>query len=215
MLLVAHIAEVLGQYGILGLLVLLVVALIYVIKNFETIFKSWNLFRTSRIAAIKNALEASAENLALQQCYKTELETEHFRLVSGIATTLEYRRSILDLLSKSEGSLTLSMIKRSQEFRDWDSPQVSVKLTTRHYVWKLVALCFGIINFFMAFLCVSYLIYWLVSEVADADYQLFGSYFLLFSFGAYFFIREVWSYNNAMRVKQVLDGLDSEHGKTS
>lgn len=209
MLLATQIAEFLGQYGILGLLVLIVVAFIYVIKNFETIFKSWTLFRTSRIAAMNRALEASAENPGLQQCYKTELETEHFRLASGIATTPEYRKSILDLLSKSEGKLTLSMIKRSQEFRDWDSPQVSVKLTTRHYVWKLVAFLFGIINFLMAFLSLSYVIYWVIKSVPGADYQLFGSYFVLFICGAYFFIQEVRSYNNAVRVKVVLDATAS------
>lgn len=213
MLLATQIAEFLGQYGILGLLVLLVVAFIYVIKNFETIFKSWTLFRTSRIATIKQALEASAENSALQQCYKTELESEHFRLVCGIASTPEYRKSILDLLSKSEGKLTLSMIKRSQEFRDRDSSKFSVKLATRHYVWKLVNLVLGLVNFLIALLSLSFLVGWIISGIPGADYQLFGSYFLFFLFGAYFFIREVWAYDNATRVKQVLDSLYFSHSK--
>jgi hypothetical protein len=204
MLSATQVGELLGNYGIPGLLLLV---LFYVVINFENMFKSWTVFRTSRIAVVKQALEASVENPALQQCYKTELETEHFRLVSGIATTPEYRKSVLELLSKCDGKLTLSMIKRSQEFRDQDSSGIRIKLATRHYVWKLVSLFFGIVNFLMAFLCMSYLIYWVISEAADADYQLFSSYFLLFSFGAYFFIREVWSYNNAMRVKKVLDSL--------
>ncbi|WP_127025942.1 hypothetical protein [Rheinheimera mangrovi] len=212
MLSATQVGELLGNYGIPGLFLLV---LFYVLINFENMFKSWTVFRTSRIAVIKQALEASAENPALQQCYKTELETEHFRLVSGIVATPEYRKSVLEVLSKSEGKLTLNMIRRSQEFKDLDSSGVSIQLATRYYVWKLIALLFGIVNFLMAFLSLSYLIYWAILEVADADYHLFGIYFLLFSFGAYFFIREVWSYNNAMKVKHVLDCLDSEHGKAS
>lgn len=210
--LATQVAEVLGHYGVLGLFV---VAFIYGIKNFEVIFKSWTLFRTSRIAAIKQALEASVENPALQQCYKTELETEHFRLVCGITTTPEYRKSILDLLSKSEGKLTLNMIKKSQEFRDRNSSGISINLATRHYVWKVVNLVLGMFNFLMSFLSLSYVVGWAISRTPGADYQLFSSYFLLFSFGTYFFTREVWAYNNAMRVKQVLDELNSEHGTTS
>ena len=212
MQLATQLGELLGNYGIPGLFLLV---LFYVLINFENMFKSWTVFRTSRIAVIKQALEASAENLALQQCYKTELETEHFRLVSGVASTPEYRKAILDLLSKSEGKLTLSMIKRSQEFRDRNSARISIKLMTRHYVWKLVALFFGIVNFLMAFISLSYVVGWAISRTPGADYQLFGSYFLVFSFGAYFFIREVWSYDNAMKVKQVLDDLTSEHDRAS
>lgn len=207
-----QVGELLGNYGIPGLLALV---LIYVLTNFENMFKSWTLFRTSRIATIKQALEASAENPSLQQFYKTELETEHFRLVSGVASTPEYRKALWDLLSKSEGKLTLSMIKRSQEFRDRNSAGISIKLVARHYVWKLVALFFGIVNFLMAFISLSYVVGWAISRTPGADYQLFGSYFLIFSCGAYFFMREVWSYNNAIKVKKVLDGLDSEHSKAS
>lgn len=100
--LATQIAEFLEQYRAFGLVILLVVAFIYVIKNFETMFKSWTVYRTSRISAIKQAIEASAENQALKRCYQMELEAEHFRLVSGIAATPEFRKSILDLLIKSE-----------------------------------------------------------------------------------------------------------------
>lgn len=212
MLSATQIAELLGNYGIPGLLFLI---LLYVIINFEHMFKSWTVFRTSRIVAIKQALEASAENPLLKHCYQTELETEHFRLVSGIAATPEYRKSILDLLNKSEGQLTLNMIKKSREFRDLNSSEISIKLSTLHYVWKIVNLVLGIFNFLIAFLSLSYVVGWAISRTPCADYQLFGSYFLIFSFGAYFFMREVWSYNNAIKVKKVLDGLDSEHSKAS
>lgn len=212
--LATQVAEFLGQYGSLGIVVLVVMAFIYVIKNFETMFKSWTVFRTSRISAIKQAIEASAANPAIQQCYQTELEAEHFRLVSGISTTPEYRKSILDLLSKSEGKLTLSMIKRSQEFRDWDSPQVSVKLTTRHYVWKLVAFIFGIVSFLIAFVSLSYLIFSISLQMQDTNYRLFFSYFVLFAFASCFFVREVGSYYNAARVKQVLNSLAPTSGNS-
>lgn len=204
MQLATQVGELLGNYGIPGLFLLVI---FYVLINFENMLKSWTVFRTSRIGVIKQALEASVDNPALQHCYQTELESEHFRLVYGIVSTPEYRKSVLDLLSKSEGKLTLSMIKRSQEFRDRDSSEISVKLTIRHYVWKLVNLVLGFVSFLIALLSLSFLVGWIISGIPDADYQLFGSYTLFFLSGAYFFIREVSAYNNAVRVKQVLDSL--------
>lgn len=205
--LTTQIAEFLRQDGILGLLALLVVAFIYVIKNFETMFKSWTVFRTSRISAIKQAIEASAANPALQQCYQTELEAEHFRLVSGIATTPEYRKSILDLLSKSEGKLTLSMIKRSQEFRDSDKDVISIKLTKKNHWYREVAYWCGLFSFLMFMLLSAFFIYQLTTTPIR-EFKNMGAYLsniAMFALLAWFFVGNLIAYNCAVRVKEILD----------
>lgn len=205
--LATQVVAFLGQYGTLGLVVLLVVAFIYVIKNFETMFKSWTAFRTSRIAAIKQAIEASAENSALQQCYQTELEAEHFRLVSGIATTSEFRKSILDLLSKSDGKLTLSMIKRSQEFRDSDKDVISIKLTKKNHWYREIAYWCGLFSFLIVILLSALFVYQLITTPLT-EFKNMGAYLsniAMFAFLAWFFVNNLIAYNSAVRVKEILD----------
>jgi hypothetical protein len=205
--LATQIAEFLGQYEAFGLVVLLVVAFIYVIKNFETMLRSWTLYRTSRISAIKRAIEASAENQALKKCYQMELEAEHFRLVSGIATTPEYRKSILDLLSKSEGKLTLSMIKRSQEFRDSDKDLISIKLTKKNQRYRDIAYWCGLLSFLIFILLSAFFIYQLFT-IPITEFKNMGadlSNISMFAFLTWFFVRNLIAYNSALRVKEILD----------
>lgn len=209
--LATQIAEFLRQDGMLGLLALLVVAFIYVIKNFETMFKSWTVFRTSRISAIKHAIEASAENPALKICYQMELEAEHFRLVSGIATTPEYRESILDLLSKSEGKLTLGMIKRSQEFRDSDKDLISIKLTKKNHRSRDIAYWCGLFSFLMVMLLSAFFIYQLITTPIT-EFNNMGAYLsniAMFAFLAWLFVNNLIAYNSAVRVKEILDKENS------
>lgn len=205
--LATQIAEFLRQDGILGLLALLFVAFIYVIKNFDTMFKSWTVFKTSRISSIKQAIEASAANPALHQCYQTELETEHFRLVSGIATTPEYRKSILDLLSKSEGKLTLSMIKRSQEFRDSEKDVISIKLTKKNHWYREAAYWCGLFSFLIVMLLSALFVYQLITTPLT-EFKNIGAYLsniAMFAFLAWFFVNNLIAYNCAVRVKEILD----------
>lgn len=102
--------------------------LIYSLKNWKQIIDYYGEHKKSKINAITEALKSEYVKGFTRTYLEEALESEHFRMSTGIKLEKEFREALLQVYKKAKGELTLKHIKRALPYLEYKNEQLHIKM---------------------------------------------------------------------------------------
>lgn len=120
--------------------------LIYSLKNWKQIIDYYGEHKKSKINAITEALKSEYVKGFTRTYLEEALESEHFRMSTGVKLEKEFREALLQVYKKTKGELPFKHIKRALLYLEYKNGQLHI---TINWAAKLSFLILFIMSIFL------------------------------------------------------------------
>lgn len=190
-----------------NLWVIIAFAGLLVLFRAKSIVTFWDERRRIKLSQLKEALACDCIKGDTRRFLEGELESEYYRLATGMKLEKEVREALINTHNKCNGELRFDHFRRARDNYRFEDGKLVVQLSTFTKVWGRISAVIAVLLATFATLCLILALSLIIETPAKAaEFLAMG---LITLGGAYFIGLEFLEYNSTRLVKEEMGKQNS------